>query len=83
MCCSIRTERIVIYTNYVEEVFFQIWMKKTLEEYGFHPENASYYMVFHFDHTQEISFTNNPKLQQGFDTYRSKIRPLSDFFGME
>lgn len=62
---------------------FQIWMKETLEKYGFHPENASYYMVFHFDNTQEIPYTSNLKLQQGLNTYRSKIRPLSDFLSLE
>ena len=58
-------------------------MKETLEKYGFHPENASYYMVFHFDNTQEIPYTSNLKLQQGLNTYRSKIRPLSDFLSLE
>lgn len=61
---------------------FQIWTKETLEAHGFHPEHASYYMVLHFDNTKEVDFTKHPKLRQGINTYRSKIRPLSDFIGI-
>lgn len=61
---------------------FQIWTKETLEENGFHPEHASYYQVFHFDNSKEIPFTREPRLIQGINTYRSKIRPLSDFIGI-
>ena len=62
---------------------FQIWTKETLEEHGFHPEHASYYMVLHFDNSKEIEFTRHPKLRQGINTYRSKIRPFSDFVGLK
>jgi len=61
---------------------FKIWTKETLEEYGFHPEHAAYYIVLHFDNTKEIEFSKHPKLRQGINTYRSKIRPLSDFTGL-
>lgn len=60
---------------------FQIWTKETLEQYGFQPEHAAYYMVLHFDNSKEIAFPKSPKLRQGINTYRSKIRPLSDFTG--
>lgn len=40
---------------------FQIWTKETLEEYGFHPEHASYYMVLHFENKKEIPFSKLPK----------------------
>lgn len=62
---------------------FQIWTKETLEAHGFHPEHASYYMVLHFDNSKEIDFSKHPKLRQGINTYRSKIRPLSDFIGIK
>ena len=61
---------------------FKIWTKETLELYGFQPEHASYYMVLHFDNTKEKEFSKHPKLRQGINTYRSKIRPLSDFIGL-
>lgn len=62
---------------------FQIWTKQTLEEHGFHPEHALYYQVFHFDNSKEIPFSQEPRLLQGINTYRSKIRPLSDFIGIK
>lgn len=62
---------------------FQIWTKETLVEKGFNPEHASYYMVFHFDNTKEIPFSKDVKLREGINTYRSKIRPLSDFIGIK
>lgn len=61
---------------------FQIWTKETLEDYGFHPEHASYYIVLHFDNIKEIEFSKLPRLRQSINTYRSKIRPLSDFIGL-
>lgn len=61
---------------------FQIWTKENLIEQGFDPIHASYYMVLHFDNTKEIDFTKYPRLKQGINTYRSKIRPLSDFLGI-
>lgn len=62
---------------------FQIWTKETLENSGFNPEHAAYYMVLHFDNSKEIDFSRFPKLRQGINTYRSKIRPLSDFIGIK
>ena len=59
---------------------FQIWTKETLEEYGFHPEHAPYYVVLHFDNSKEIEMPMQPNLKQKINTYRAKIRPLSDFF---
>ena len=61
---------------------FQIWTKESLEAQGFQPKHAPYYMVLHFDNLKEIPISNLPKLRQGLNTYRSKIRPLSDFVGM-
>lgn len=61
---------------------FKIWTKETLEQYGFTPEHAAYYIVLHFDNSKEIKVSKHPKLKQGINTYRSKIRPLSDFIGL-
>lgn len=61
---------------------FQIWTKETLEEYGFLPEHAPYYVVLHFDNSKEIEIPKQPNLKQRINTYRAKIRPLSDFFGL-
>ena len=58
---------------------FQIWTSKTLEKYGFHPEHAPYYVVLQFDNTKELQINSEIDITQRFNTYRAKIRPLSDF----
>lgn len=61
---------------------FQIWTKETLENYGFHPEHAPYYIVLHFDKDRELQTGSDVNLAQRLNTYRAKIRPLSDFIGI-
>lgn len=58
---------------------FQIWTRETLENYGFHPEHASYYIVLHFDNKEAINIVQQSDLKQGVYTYQAKIRPISDF----
>ncbi|MCR4664998.1 MAG: site-specific DNA-methyltransferase [Paludibacteraceae bacterium] len=60
---------------------FQIWTKETLQAHGFNPEHSVYYIVLHFDPTP-IPFPRHPNLRQRINTYRAKIRPLSDFIGL-
>lgn len=62
---------------------FQIWTKETLEAHGFHPTHAPYYIVLPFDNKKEVEFKKLPQLRQRINTYRAKIRPLSDFIGIE
>ena len=64
-----------------KEGSFQIWSKLTLEQHGFHPEHAAYYIVVPFDPTP-ITYPKHPNLRQRINTYRAKIRPLSDFIGL-
>lgn len=64
-----------------KEGTFQIWTKETLEKYGFSPEHAPYYIVLEFN-KQPIEFKNVPQIKQRVNTYRAKIRPLSDFIGI-
>lgn len=59
---------------------FKIWSKETLEGIGFHPEHSLYYAVFQFDNSKEIDFPKTPNLKRKVNTYRSRIRPLSDFY---
>lgn len=61
---------------------FQIWTKETLEQYGFHPEHAPYYVVLHFDNSKEIEIPKQTNLKQRINTYRAKIRSLSDIIGI-
>ena len=65
-----------------KEGSFSIWTKETLEKHGFHPEHAAYYIVVPFDN-KPVEFKKNPKLRQRINTYRAKIRPLSDFIGIK
>ena len=65
-----------------KEGSFSIWTKETLEKHGFHPEHAAYYIVVPFDN-KPIKFKKNPQLRQRINTYRAKIRPLSDFIGIK
>ena len=59
---------------------FQIWSKETLVKYGFDPQSSPYYAVYLFDNSVEYPIPKSPRLQQKINTYRSKIRPLGDFF---
>ncbi|MCQ2077861.1 MAG: site-specific DNA-methyltransferase [Bacteroidaceae bacterium] len=61
---------------------FQIWTRETLEQHGFSPEHAPYYIVLLFDNSKEIPFAKDIDLRQRLNTYRAKIRPLSDFIGL-
>ena len=56
---------------------FKIWTKETLEEHGFSPEHAKYYVVLEFDN-KPIEFKKVPQLKQKSNTYRTKIIPLSE-----
>lgn len=65
-----------------KEGSFQIWSRETLEKHGFHPEHAAYYIVVPFDPTP-ITYPKHPNIKQSINTYRAKIRPLSDFIGIK
>lgn len=58
---------------------FQIWTKESLENYGFTPSHATYYIVLKFDNTIRPKFKIPNNIKERINTYRSKIRPLSDF----
>jgi DNA modification methylase len=62
---------------------FQIWTKDSLKKYGFEPSHAPYYIVLHFDGAKPIEFKKQPNLKENLNTYRAKIRPLSDFIGIK
>lgn len=58
---------------------FQIWTKDTLEQYGFTPLHATYYIVLKFDNKvlPLVRIPNNLKTRM--NTFVAKLRPLSDF----
>lgn len=60
---------------------FQIWTKETLEKYGFTPSHSPYYIVLHFDSKNVTHLGSQKHLKEGTNTFRAKIRRLSDFIG--
>ena len=62
---------------------FNIWTKETLENYGFEPSHAPYYIVLHFDNSKTIPYRQLPNLKEHANTYIAKIKPLSDFIGIK
>ena len=58
---------------------FQIWTRETLQQYGFNPQSAVYYVVLHFDPTKPIAMNHCPDLKENKLTFKAKIRPLNDF----
>ena len=62
---------------------FQIWTRETLQQYGFEPRSASYYVVLHFDASKPIAMKKCPDLKEDKYTFKAKIRPLSDFVGIK
>ena len=64
-----------------KEGTYQIWTKEELEESGFKPEKADYYVVLQFDN-MPIEFEETPRLKQRKNTYRVKICQLSEFIGI-
>lgn len=61
---------------------FQIWTKEALEKYGFTPKHSPYYIVLHFDPKKMTPLNKQVHLKEGLNTYRAKIRRLSDFIGI-
>ena len=62
---------------------FQIWTRETLQQYGFEPRSAAYYVVLHFDPSKSIPLKQHPNLKEDKYTFKAKIRPLSDFLGIK
>ena len=62
---------------------FQIWTRETLQQYGFDPRSASYYVVLHFDASKPIPMKKCPDLKEDKYTFKAKIKPLSDFMGIK
>ena len=61
---------------------FQIWTRETLQQYGFAPRSASYYVVLHFEANKPIAIKTCPNLKEDKYTFKAKIRPLNDFMEM-
>ena len=58
---------------------FKIWTKEHLEKMGFSPEHAAYYVVLQFDNQHSLAIKRLPNLKEGKNTYRAKIKKISEF----
>lgn len=56
---------------------FKIWTKETLEEHGFTPEHAKYYIILEFDNNP-LNITLTAQLKQRANTFRARIIQLSE-----
>lgn len=61
---------------------FQIWTKETLELHGFSPSHATYYIILQFNNINKSKFKVSYNLKEKINTYRARIRPLSDFLDL-
>lgn len=62
---------------------FQIWTRETLQKYGFEPQHGSHYIVLHFDAAEPVGYVVHAHLKERSNTYRAKIRPLSELVGLQ
>ena len=58
---------------------FQTWTRETLENYGFHPKNALYYIVLHFYGDNPIDVLQVPNLIEHNNTFRPRIKSINEF----
>ena len=56
---------------------FKIWAKETLEEHGFTPEHAKYYIILEFDNNP-LKIKPSVQLKQRTNTFRARIIQLSE-----
>lgn len=57
---------------------FKIWTKENLEEYGFSPKHASYYIVLQFDNTREYGLRKDLKINDGYNSFKAKITNITN-----
>lgn len=57
---------------------FQIWTIETLQQHGFSPTHAPYYMVLHFNPFKEIAIAKDLNLKARNYSYAAKIMPISE-----
>lgn len=52
---------------------FKIWTKENLEQIGFSPAHAAYYVVLQFDNSKEIKVRTDLKINEGYNTFKARI----------
>ena len=57
---------------------FQIWTKENLEQIGFSPAHAAYYVVLQFDNSKELEVRTNWKINERYNTFKARIAELNE-----
>ena len=57
---------------------FKIWTKENLEQIGFSPTHAAYYIVLQFDNTKELKVRTDLKINEGYNTFKARIVEMDE-----
>ena len=57
---------------------FKIWAKENLEEIGFSPKHASFYIVLQFDNSKEFEIRKNLNYDVGFNPFKARIVEMKE-----
>ena len=52
---------------------FKIWTKEDLEQIGFSPAHAAYYVVLQFDNSKELKVRTDLKINERLNTFKARI----------
>lgn len=81
-----RMQYVMLHTNGAEPHLFKlknkgsfkIWTKESLEQIGFSPKHAPYYVVLQFDNTKEIELPKDLKIDKGDNPFKARIAKLNE-----
>lgn len=57
---------------------FHIWTKENLEQIGFSPSHAAYYVVLQFDSSRELSVRTDLRINEGFCPFKARIAEIDE-----
>jgi site-specific DNA-methyltransferase (adenine-specific) len=57
---------------------FKIWTKENLEQIGFSPAHAAYYVVLQFDNSKELEIRTDLKINERYNTFKARIANMNE-----
>lgn len=57
---------------------FKIWTKENLEQFGFSPAHAAYYVVLQFDNSKELKVRTDLKINERYNTFKARIAEMDE-----
>ena len=57
---------------------FKIWTKENLEQMGFSPAHAAYYVVLQFDNSKELKVRTDLKINERYNTFKARIAEMDE-----